>query len=472
MNILELLKHENKTALIQGDKRVTYTELLNNGLQFGGCLRNKGVKSGSFVLVFIPLSIELYIAMLGVWSIGASAIFIDFSRGSKFVSESIERLKPDIIVCDTVTGLVRMMHPKMRSIKVVNIKNHVKQKPVENIEKVTPEHPAILTFTSGTTGFPKIAVRTHGFLINQYNVLKKHVDFNENHIDLGTLPVFTLANLASNMTTLLPEKSYKSKINAKKLAISMEKEGVTRAICSPKLMSDLLKHSKFPRLKNIYLGGGPVYPSLLNKFSKDVDLQIVYGSTEAEPISGIRWSDVTEEDRIQIAHGQGLLVGFVVPEVEIRIGENNEILVSGETVLKGYLNGIGDNENKIRDENEPNKIWHKTGDAGYLDSQGRLWLLGRVSQAIFDENGTLYPFCVECILDALYGIRGAILLYNKERIVVIEKGVVDCKVLLRNLKEQQITRVVEVKKIPMDKRHGAKIDYNQLNKNLSASFKL
>ena len=290
MNILELLQPSDKTALIQGDKRVTYFELLKGGLQFGGCLHSEGVKAGSYVLIFIPLSIELYMAMIGAWSIGASAIFIDLSQGSKFVSDSIERLKPDVIVCDTITSFIRNMYPKMRGIKMLNIKSSGKS---VDIEKVDSEHSAILTFTSGTTGIPKIAVRTHGFLINQYNVLRGHIDFNESHIDLGTLPVFTLANLAANMTTLLPDKSYKSKIMAAKLARQMSHERVTRVICSPSLMANLLKHSNLPYLKNAYLGGGPVYPSILEKVRKDVDLHVVYGSTEAEPISSIRWLDVT-----------------------------------------------------------------------------------------------------------------------------------------------------------------------------------
>ena len=466
MNILELLKPGDKAALIQGNKRVTYSELLKGGLGFGGCLHSEGVKAGSHVLVFIPLSIELYTAMIGAWSIGASAIFIDFSRGSKFVSDSIERLKPDVIVCDTVTGFVRNMYPKMHRIKTISIKSS--GKPVD-IEKVDAEHPAILTFTSGTTGVPKIAVRTHGFLINQYNVLCKHIDFNENHIDLGTLPVFTLANLAAKMTTLLPDKSYKSKINSGRLAAKMENENVTRAICSPALMAKLLKHSSFPLINNMYLGGGPVYPSLLEKVRKDVDLQIVYGSTEAEPIAGIRWADVDAEDRKKIADGAGLLVGRVVSEVECRIGEKleNEILVSGDTVLKGYLNGVGDIENKLR---EGDKVWHRTGDAGYFDEQGRLWLTGRVSQAIRDAKGTLYPFCVECILDAHFGIRGAIIAGNGERIVIIEKGAANPDEVLKALQPQHIERIVLIDKLPMDKRHGAKIDYERLgNKNLLAT---
>ena len=456
MNILSLLKSGDKTALIQNNKRITYSELLGNGLRFGGQLRNEGVKAGSHVLVFIPLSIELYTAMIGVWSICASAIFIDYSRGSKFVNDSIERLKPDIIVCDNITGLIRNMYPKMRKIKTINIKC---LKEAISIEKAPTDHPAILTFTSGTTGVPKIAVRTHGFLINQYNVLCEHMDFNENHVDLGTLPVFTLANLAAHMTTLLPDKNYKSKINASKLAKQMNREGVTRMICSPTLMANLLDHSDLPSLKNVYLGGGPVYPGILNKIRSDVELHIVYGSTEAEPISDIRWADVSMNDRQRIAGGEGLPVGQVVPQVECKIGEDNEILVSGETVLKGYLGGIGDSENKIR---EGDKIWHRTGDAGYFDKQGRLWLLGRVSQAIHDEKGTLFPFCVECILDAHYGIRGAIISSGGKRVVIIEQGSVDSEKVLFQLKTLHIEQVIAVKKIPMDKRHGVKVDYERL----------
>lgn len=456
MNILELLKPSGKIALIQGNKRVTYSELLNNGLRFGGRLRREGLKAGSYILIFVPLSIELYEAIIGACSIGAAAIFIDFSRGSKFVNDSIARLKPDIVVCDNVTGLARIFYPKIRSIKMLNINSRADS---VTVEKVQSDSPAILTFTSGTTGAPKIAVRTHGFLINQHAVLCDHINFDENNIDLGTLPVFTLANLASNMTTLLPDKSYKSKINAEKLAKKMNSEGVTRVISSPALMESLLTYSDFPKLKRAYLGGGPVYPSVLEKMRKDIDLHVVYGSTEAEPISSIRWADVSPEDKMRIASGEGLLVGNIASQIECKIGEDKEILVSGETVLKGYLDGIGDSENKIR---SGSRVWHRTGDAGYIDDHGRLWLLGRLSQAIHDALGTLYPFCVECVLDAHFGIRGAVITKSGKRVVVIEKGGANPEKILEILAPQQISSVLEIKKIPMDKRHGAKIDYAKL----------
>ena len=460
MNIVELLKPSAKTALIQGDMRVSYSELLDAGKHFGGCLRKEGIGMGKYVLVFVPLSVELYQVMIGAWNVGAIPIFIDFSRGVKFVNASIARLKPDIIVCDHVTGFIRILYPQIRKIKMIKV--HRSDEPV-CIENLNPEHPAILTFTSGTTGIPKVAVRSHGFLVDQYNVLAQHLDFSENHIDLGTLPVFTLASLAANMTTVLPYKSYTSTIDPAKLALKMEREKITRVICSPALMANLLQHSHFPDLKCACLGGAPVYPSLLGKMDKNVDLHIVYGSTEAEPISSVRWADIDSKDRDKIANGAGLLVGSIVPEVECEIGDDNEILVSGKTVLKSYLDGIGDKENKIRDGA---KIWHKTGDAGYFDERGRLWLLGRVSQAIHDAEGILYPFCVECILDAHFGIRGAIIARDGERCVVIEKGTQHPDDVLQLLKPQHIARVITLKKIPMDKRHGAKIDYARLMKML------
>ena len=101
-----------------------------------------------------------------------------------------------------------------------------------------------------------------------------------------------------------------------------------------------------------------------------------------------------------------------------------------------------------------------------MDAAGRLWLLGRISQAIHDGHGTLYPFCAECILDAHFGIRGAILPQNGRRVVVIEKGPAIAGEVLEALSLQHITRVAEIKKLPMDKRHGAKIDYDKLMKML------
>ena len=430
MNIIELLKPSDKIALIQGNKQITYAELLERGLRYGEKLKRKGIGAGKCVRLFKPMSIELYIALIGIWSIGAVPAF------------SWSRLK------------------------------------VDKLEPIDDETPAILTCTSGSTGVPKTAVRTHEFLIRQYNVLCKHLDFDENHIDFGTLPIFTLANLAAGMTTILPNKSYRGI----KLPNNLDK--ITRAICSPATFQRMMEKSDLPNLRQVYLGGAPVYPSLLEKIRKDIDVYVVYGSTEAEPIAKVKWNDVSAEDKAKIAHGAGLLVGEIVPQIKLEIADDNEIIISGDTVLKGYYGGVGDSENKIR---EGDKVWHRTGDAGYIDEQGRLWLTGRVSHFIkldcspssesaepatgkfpgcpfgHATNGTLSPFSIECVLDTHFGIRGAVLLHNGKRTVVIDKDIDAAEVL----KPFGIEQVIKVKKLPMDKRHNAKIDYVKLRRKLN-----
>ena len=69
----------------------------------------------------------------------------------------------------------------------------------------TTETPALVTFTSGSTGAPKAAVRTHGFLLEQHRVLAESLRLTPDDLDLTTLPIFVLANLGSGVCSLIPD---------------------------------------------------------------------------------------------------------------------------------------------------------------------------------------------------------------------------------------------------------------------------
>jgi acyl-CoA synthetase (AMP-forming)/AMP-acid ligase II len=145
-------------------------------------------------------------------------------------------------------------------------------------------------------------------------------------------------------------------------------------------------------------------------------------------------------------------------------GQAGEIVVSGKHVLSGYLNGDGDHETKFTVEGT---VWHRTGDAGYLDQRGRLWLLGRCAARIQDALGTLYPFSVECVAHQLPGVRhSAVVSLNGRRILAVEfdphpphHDLTSVKAALARI---PIDEVQLHKRIPMDKRHNAKIDYPAL----------
>ncbi len=186
--------------------------------------------------------------------------------------------------------------------------------------------------------------------------------------------------------------------------------------------------------------------------------------------------------------GRGLLAGRPVETIMLRIlrdcwgqpvgpwtaaefdatcvpaGQPGEIVVSGEHVLPGYLHGQGDEETKFRVDGV---IWHRTGDAGYLDSEGRVWLLGRCAARIQDGHGDLYPFAAETAVYQEPAIRRAAMVgRNGRRMLAVEfYDGRDPQALTRIRDRLDWTHLDELRvcdRIPVDKRHNAKIDYPSL----------
>ena len=140
--------------------------------------------------------------------------------------------------------------------------------------------------------------------------------------------------------------------------------------------------------------------------------------------------------------------------MSIEPGEVGEIVVSGEHVLSGYLNGLGNEETKF---DVAQQRWHRTGDTGYLNSQGRLWLMGRWAALIKDHRGYLYPFAIESAAIHFSGVIGtALIQHNEQRLLVVqEESKGRCRVdeLRKVLKWAMLDEIRTVNRIPMDKRH-------------------
>jgi acyl-CoA synthetase (AMP-forming)/AMP-acid ligase II len=313
------------------------------------------------------------------------------------------------------------------------------------------------------------------------------------------LPIFVLANLASGVTSVLPEADLRSpgKIIPGPVLAQIRRHRIASTAASPAFLSRLLDEREqggaaMSSLSRIYVGGAPVFPSLLRKAKRvcpQAEIIAVYGSTEAEPMAEIALSDISSEDFNRMEQGHGLLTGRPVSSVALHVireqwgapipsldaqmferlllpsGEPGEIVVSGRHVLPGYLNGEGDVETKFEVDGAR---WHRTGDLGYLDATGRLWLLGRCNGKIQDARGTLYPFAVECAAMQTPAIRRAALAaIDGRRVLAVEsEGVVSSEVFLSSLAWAQLDQVVRLDHVPVDKRHNAKVDYVALTRKL------
>jgi acyl-CoA synthetase (AMP-forming)/AMP-acid ligase II len=145
-------------------------------------------------------------------------------------------------------------------------------------------------------------------------------------------------------------------------------------------------------------------------------------------------------------------------------GEPGEIVVSGDHVLGGYLHGHGDDETKFA---VGATRWHRTGDAGYLDQRGRLWLLGRCAARIDDARGRLYPLGVESVALQRSGVRRAALVSHQGRRVLVLEPThrapqPNLSRLAQDLAWAHVDEILLHEDIPMDARHNAKVDYRAL----------
>jgi olefin beta-lactone synthetase len=486
-------KWPDRVALISThrgrDTSLSFAALEKAAEHFAAHLVSKGIRSGDAVLTFVPMSIELYVALLGVFRVGAIAVFLDPSSGLGHINACCKRVPPAALISVWPLRWLRPFVSGLRRIPRVFAppKSHSSYRPVALPKLPSPEDPALITFTSGSTGAPKAAVRSHHFLIAQYQALKNSISLEPGETDLTTLPVFVLANLASGITSVLPDAriSHPGSVNARRIAKQLRRLKPTRTGGSPVFYERLaVETSSLRGFRKIYTGGAPVFPSFLQKLqglAPESLVVAVYGSTEAEPIAQVACNEITLSDWHAMHEGKGLLAGAPVPEIRLRIipdqwggealvqaavpkGEAGEILVTGDHVLKSYLFGQAEGQTKVSIEGE---IWHRTGDAGYLDDSGRLWLLGRCAARVQDERGTLYPFAAECVAMSLPSIRrAAFVLVKTKRLLAVESEPGLSKDKLRYLKAllswAAVDEVRVLRRIPVDKRHNAKIDYPQL----------
>lgn len=478
---------KSKICLVDEKEEITYKDLYERVASFSKYLKASGLKKGDKILVLVPMSINLYVTLLSVWSIGATACFMDagFIK-SGMVKNDFDDIKA--IVGITKYILYSNVNDNLKKLKIkINVKKIANYENNDNleVENVDEEFPAIMTYTSGTTGKPKIAARSHLFLRNQAEILQKHLKYDTKDIELSTIPIFTLSNIDIGITTVIANAKFSNLggSNPQKLIKQIQKNHINRLMASPGLLKVILDYSiknnvKLESIKKIFTGGGAVFLDFINMLKivcPNADITTIYGSTEAEPIAELDIRDMMDIDVEHTKSGYGILAGKIIgvddlklinpnqkeigeltQEEFIKIQEKDvgEIVVSGLNVLPGYVNGIGDKENKFKVNGV---TYHRTGDLGKLDKNGNLWLRGRIKEPFFD---------IEAALHSCLNIgKTAVFFHNDKIVLVLENGDnVSIDEINKIVTFKKIDEIKYVKKIPVDKRHSTKVDYKALKK--------
>ena len=504
--------HPERAAIVEyrrgGARRITFGELARRVARTAGGIHAAGIDPGRRVLLFVPMSIDLYVALLGVMHAGATAVFVDAWADRRRLDAAVEAARPHLFIGPPKAHLLRLLSPSVRRLAAHWIAGGAGF-PLTRYEgeavppaSVDGDMPALVTFTTGSTGTPKAAARSHRFLWSQHEVLSNHLGLLPGDVDMPTLPIFVLNNLALGITSVLPQFDPRrpARIDPARIVAQMRAEGVTTTSGSPVFYDRLLRAAE-PRgdrlhLRGLWTGGAPVYAGLARRLRDGIrgTAHVVYGSTEAEPIAGIEAGAMLDAMAARDWHG-GICCGRPVPEIALRIirpvdgpvvlgaggweewlspgNEPGEIVVAGPHVLGEYLDAEGETRrHKIR---EGERVWHRTGDAGWLDGEGRVWLVGRVSSRLERNGHTWWSVPAEIRAMNITGVGHAAYLgvpagtHGTRAVLAIEAapGTFGPDALTRFREALAPTPVDELRllrRIPRDPRHASKTDTAALSR--------
>ena len=501
MTIIDKIKdlrkqYPDNTALfdLKTGNKITFTQIDTKSDEICSYLIQKGFEKGNKIVVFVPIGIEFYLILTAIFKMGLQAVFIDPYAGIEHINKCCEMISPDGIIGSGKTLLkgfflkgIRKIGKKINYIKMMEhseklsiYEKNKNQKIIQN-EKIDGSTPALISFTSGSTGFPKIIMRTHEFLLGQHNVLEKNLKFEKETAVYSSFPIFLLSHMATGTTTFIPDLNWRKPVESDfgNIVKQITENNIQNIILPPAIFENIVKFCKDEKImlenvQKVYTGGAPVFYSLMKNIKEvfaNAKIIALYGASEAEPISVLNFEDITEEDIENMKNGDGLLAGKIVNEIELKIEElektpkknkiseiKGEILVRGENVVDGYLN-----IEKNSDEN-----WHRTGDMGYINKKGQLILLGRVKGRIQIEENIYYPFTVETAFSFCKNLKKSVLTSKNNKLYLFAernpefKGNLSEDSEIKELKEKfGIFKIIETHN-PMDKRHNSKTDYKRL----------
>lgn len=513
--------HPERFAIIEGSgssaRRLSFGGLDGRVRALAAGLAARGIGPGDSVLLFVPMSADLYVALLACLHRGATAVFVDAWADRRRLDAAVRIAGPKAFIGTPRAHLLRVVSPAVRAIPVhlaaggrlLSLRRHERGDAGPAVA-VDGSAPALVTFTTGSTGAPKAAARSHDFLWAQHLALAGHLRPAEDDIDMPSLPVFVLNNLASGIPSVLPDFDPRrpADIDPARIHRQMREERVTTSSGSPAFYDRLGRWCvetghRIP-LRALFTGGAPVLPPLARVLDATVDGEphVVYGSSEAEPIAGIGARDMLaamEAHRDDADHPGGLCVGAPVPQIEVKLlrphdgpvdldggwaawevdpGEVGEVTVAGAHVLPGYLNDPeAERQNKVRDGA---RVWHRTGDAAWMDGDGRLWLMGRVKERVHCDGRVWWGGAAEARALEVPGVRHAAYVgvedarRGSRAVLCVETasgGLTDAEraAVVAALGPFPADEIIPLPRIPRDPRHASKTDVGALREMLSVS---
>ncbi|PWK71350.1 acyl-CoA synthetase (AMP-forming)/AMP-acid ligase II [Streptomyces sp. CG 926] len=324
--------------------------------------------------------------------------------------------------------------------------------PVDTAPPTGGDDLLMIGFTTGSTGPAKGVEYTHRMALSIARRIEAVHGRTRDDVSLVTLPFYGVLDLVYGSTLVLAPlaPARVAQADPALLVDALERFRVTTMFASPALLRNLAGHltgaargrHPLPDLRCVVSGGAPVPDAVVAALRSVLDekarIHVTYGATEVLPITSIEAAEILGDEDVDTARegavtatgtaagaaaGEGTCVGRPVPGTRVAIapvtdgplarfdpaaglpaGRVGEILVQGDSVSRRYHRAPDSDAAHKATEERPDGatplVWHRTGDLGHLDAEGRLWFCGRAAQRVRTGHRDLYTVRCEGVFNA------------------------------------------------------------------------
>ncbi|MDH6119825.1 fatty acid CoA ligase family protein [Kitasatospora sp. GAS204B] len=447
----------SKVAIISPDGRIaggevryrelSYQELQAQVEQLANELAAIGITKGMRTVLMAAPGPELFALAFALFRLGAVPVVVDPGMGVRRMLHCYRTVGAEAFIGPPIAHAVRVLG--WRTFASIRITVTLGRRwfwgghTLEGLRRRTAEEHQprtirgsdlmMIGFTTGSTGPAKGVEYTHAMATAMARQIQAAHGRHREEVSLVTLPLYGILDLLFGSTLVLAPVAPAKVAHADPglLVAALTRFDVSTMFASPALLRVLAEHlechnAELPALRCVVSGGAPVPAELVAKLSAVLDssatVHVTYGATEALPISSVQSAQILHESADLSALGDGTCVGRPLAGIEVRIipvtdlpvasmaevqahsaWQVGEITVAGPAVSRRYHAApAADRLHKIHDDSPrgPAKIWHRTGDLGYLDAMGRLWFCGRKSQRVRTGAGDLHTVRCEGVFNA------------------------------------------------------------------------
>jgi long-chain acyl-CoA synthetase len=483
--------HGDRTAIVEGERRLSYRGLADRVARLGGALDRLDVPSGAFVGVLAGNTGAHLECWLAVPAFGRVINSLNHRLTADELAFMIDDSRtPVLVVDDARLAVARALRDRCESLRhvvhagdddspedCIPYEAMLAQSSPATPPDVSGETPAAISYTGGTTGLPKGVMLSHANLVAnaKHFLLTDSLTAEDVYVHAG--PMFHAADstMVFCVTWAGGTHVLLDRFDVARLVDAIDQDGATILVLVPTMVRMLLDHleerpADLSTLRLLHYAAAPMSVSLLERAMGALPCDFLhgYGMTEAAP--GVTYLSPADHRRRRHLHS----VGHAIPGVQLEIrdptgrplpdGEVGEICVRGPNIMLGYWNRPEATAEVLSADG-----WYRTGDAGRLDG-GYLYLADRLKDMIVTGGENVYSIEVENAIASHPGVREvAVIAHPDERwgervhaIIVVESGAVldetevveHCRARLAGYK---LPRSVEFRNEPLPKSGAGKV---------------